>query len=129
MVIKEQLSKKVMKQPLPKKIIISKTNETIIFIFNGYQKLIETVSNDHIKQTVSTITKGPFALKTFSYVSIVIVHVPPTSFLFRYPTTIIRCSFPFLFYPLSHSLHFVSSPLFVSFLIIMRGSVSKEKIE
>jgi len=37
MVIKEQLSKKVMKQPLPKKIIISKTNETIIFIFNGYQ--------------------------------------------------------------------------------------------
>jgi hypothetical protein len=94
MVIKERLSKNVMKQLLPKKIIISKTNETIIFISNGYQKLIGTVSNDHIKQTVSTITKGPFALKTFSYVSMS---------LFMYLLLV----FCFVILPLLSSVHFL----------------------
>jgi hypothetical protein len=94
MVIKEWLSKNVMKQLLPKKIIISKTNETIIFISNGYQKLIGIVSNDHIKQIVSTITKGPFALKTFSYVSMS---------LFMYLLLV----FCFVILPLLSSVHFL----------------------
>jgi len=91
--------------------------------------MVKTISNNHIKQTVSTITKSPLALRTFSYVSTTTIHVPPISFLFHYVANIIRCSFPSLFCPLSHSMHFVFGPLFVSFSVIMRGSVSKEKTE
>jgi len=128
MVIKEQLSKTT-KQLLPKKVVISKTGEAIVIVSNNYQKMVKTISNDHIRQTICTITKSPLALRTFSYVSIATINVPPTSFLFHYVANIIRCSFPSLFYPLFHSLQFVSSPLFVSFLVIVRWSASKEKAE
>jgi hypothetical protein len=91
--------------------------------------MVKTVSNDHIRQNISTITKSPLALKTFPYVSIATIHLPPTSFLSRYVASIIKCSFPSLFCPLFRSLHFVSNPLFMSFSIIMKRNVSKEKAE
>jgi hypothetical protein len=89
--------------------------------------MVGIVSNNHIKQTISIITKNPLAFKTFSYVSTATIHVPLISFLFHYATGIISCSFPSLFCLLSHLSHFVFCPLFVSFSVIMRGSVSKEK--
>jgi hypothetical protein len=58
----------------------SKIGETIIIIFNGYQKMVRTISNNHIRQNVSTIIKSSLAFRTFSYVSIDTIHVPPTSF-------------------------------------------------
>ncbi len=136
------LWKSIMKRALPKndykRVVIkncyetnitqeNKTGETIIIIFNSYQKMVRTVSNNHIRQNVSTIIKSPLAFRTSSYVSIATIHVPPTSFLFRYATSIIKCSFFFLFCPLFHLLHFVFNPLFMSFSIIMRISMCKEK--
>jgi hypothetical protein len=60
-----------------------------------------------------TIIESPFALKTFVYLSIAITLATPTRFLFCYP----------------HLLFFISDfqPLFLSFSVIMKGSVSKEK--
>ncbi len=91
--------------------------------------MVGTISNDHIRLTILAIIKSPLTFKVFSYLSTTIVHVPPISFLSHYVVNIVRCSFPPLFYPLSYSLPFVFGALFVSFSVIMKGSMSKEKAE
>ncbi len=103
--------------------------EIVTTIFNGYQKMIKTVSNSHIRLTILAVTESPLTLRVFSYLNTSIVHVPPTNFLFHYVVGVLRCSFPLLLCPLLYLLHFIFSPLFLSFLVIMRGSVSKGKVE
>jgi hypothetical protein len=93
-------------------------------ISNGYHKMIKIVSNNHKRQIVWTVTKSPFDFRTIFYYSTVIIPIVGTRFVFRYVINIIRCAFLF-------SIFFVSNYqlLFLSFLIIMKGGVSKEKVE
>jgi hypothetical protein len=103
--------------------------ETIITIFNGYLQIVEIISHGHLRLTVLAITKSPLTLRVFSYLNTSTIHVPPTNFLFHYVVGVVRCSFPLLLCLLSFFFPFVSNPLFLSFSVIMRGSVSKEKTE
>ncbi len=103
--------------------------ETVTIVFNDYSKMVEIISNGHIRLTVLAVTKSPLTLIIFSYLNTSTVHVHATNFLFHYVIGVVRCSFPPLLCPLSYLLPFISNPLLLSFSIIMKGSVSKEKIK
>jgi hypothetical protein len=119
MVTKEQLSKLVMKKPLPRIVV---TIEMGVIVFNGHSKTVGTIANNH-----QTVTKRRMTPRVFSYLSTSTIHVPLASFLSRYVVNIVTCSFLLLLCPLSNSLPFVFSPMLLLFLVIMRGSVSKER--
>ncbi len=88
--------------------------------------MVKTISKNHLRQI---ITERLITFKVFSYLSTSTTHVPLANFLARYVVNIVKCSIPPLFFPLLHVLFFVSGPLFLSFLVIMKGNVSKEKAE
>jgi hypothetical protein len=87
MVTKEQLSKVVMKKPLPRIVV---TIEMGVIIFNGHSKMIGTIANGH-----QSVTKRPMTPRVFSYLSTSTIHVPLDSFLSRYVVNIVKCSLIF----------------------------------
>jgi hypothetical protein len=91
-------------------------------VFNGHPKTVGTIADGH-----QTITKTPTTPRVFSYLSTSIVHVPHASFLPHYAVNIVKCSFLLLLCSFSYLLPFVFNPMMLSFLVIMKGNVSKER--
>jgi hypothetical protein len=77
-----------MKELLLRKIVTTKTCKMVTTISNGHPKMVETISKDHLNQT---ITERPSTFKVFPYLSASNVHVPPTNFLSRYAINIVKC--------------------------------------
>ncbi len=88
--------------------------------------MVRIVSKNHLRQIVTERTP---TIRVFSYLSTFNVHVPLAIFLSHYVVNIVKFSIPLLFSSLLHVLPFVSSSLFLSFSIIMKRNVSKEKVE
>jgi hypothetical protein len=83
-VTKEWLPKTVRKWPLPKiecqRTVTIETIEIITIVFNNYQKMVKIVSNGHKQQTILTVTKSPYGLWTFFYLTTTTVPIIPTRF-------------------------------------------------
>jgi len=96
--------------------------------------MVRTISNNHIRQTILIVIESPLVFRTFFNLNTIVAPIATTQFLSHYDVSFVK--FPFLplliqLCPFPNSFPFLygSHPLFVSFLVFMKGSVSKEKVE